>query len=81
MSLRHLQAVDPAIQIDHEQPPAQGTEPPLPLLTRPPAQEPHAVAPAGAALVVAHEPIILASFVDSLGGEAHASPCRGLQMA
>ena len=49
------------------------------LLTRLPTKEPHTVALAGSALVVAHKPIILAFFVDDLNGEVNSIWCRGLE--
>ena len=51
------------------------------LLTRLSAQEPHTVALAGLAPVVAHKPIILASFIDNLSGEVDSIQCSGLGMA
>ena len=51
------------------------------LLTRLPTEEPHTVALAVLALVIAHKPIILASFVDNLGGEVNSIHCSGLGTA
>lgn len=88
VSLRCSEAVDPAIQAGDERLPAQGpghggtAVPGAEPLTRPPTQEPHAVAPAGVApVVVAHKPIILASFVHNLGGEVDSIHGRGLGTA